>query len=487
MKRLVLAMTILAVTAAIVQAQTPSVPQLVNYQGQLTDVNGVPLPNGSNYMMEFNIYNAKTGGALLWGPMVFDNLSGNGHASKVTLASGYFNVYLGPKDTAARDISVAFAQATTFLGIKVTTGSTLTGVPELVPRQQLLSAPYALQAGDADSLGAQSVKLSGSNLMINKGTVVGSGYGSNTPPTNGALIEGAVGIGTGSTALGTNKIRVEGNGLINGILGLLSGRIGTSYLSATPPTEGLIVSGNVGIGTNNPGTNKLQVEGTTRINGNVGLGADAGSNKLLVSGAATVNGTLGATNAKVGSGYAGNTPPTDGLIVQGNVGIGTNNPGTNKLDVTGNARISGGALTVSSITGPTTVTGALASVVGTQKFYMVPKGAIIMWSGTLANIPSGWQLCDGTNGTPDLRQRFIIGVLSGQNPGGTGGSWTHIHGVDIPAFNSGTYAGDRGYIAGTDNDGITYGHYHSVNPPYTDTTSANHTPPYYALAFIMKL
>jgi hypothetical protein len=40
----------------------------------------------------------------------------------------------------------------------------------------------------------------------------------------------------------------------------------------------------------------------------------------------------------------------------------------------------------------------------------VPSGAIVMWSGTVASIPQGWLLCDGQNGTPDLRDRFIKGA-----------------------------------------------------------------------------
>lgn len=45
--------------------------------------------------------------------------------------------------------------------------------------------------------------------------------------------------------------------------------------------------------------------------------------------------------------------------------------------------------------------------------HYVPKGAIMMWSGTIANIPSGWALCNGQNGTPDLRGRFIVGATNG--------------------------------------------------------------------------
>jgi hypothetical protein len=57
----------------------------------------------------------------------------------------------------------------------------------------------------------------------------------------------------------------------------------------------------------------------------------------------------------------------------------------------------------------------------------VPVGAIIMWSGLLANIPAGWALCDGLGGRPDLRGRFIQGAAAGINPGAIGGATTHTH------------------------------------------------------------
>lgn len=42
--------------------------------------------------------------------------------------------------------------------------------------------------------------------------------------------------------------------------------------------------------------------------------------------------------------------------------------------------------------------------------HFMPSGAIVMWGGAIANIPSAWFLCDGKNGTPDLRDRFIVGA-----------------------------------------------------------------------------
>jgi microcystin-dependent protein len=52
----------------------------------------------------------------------------------------------------------------------------------------------------------------------------------------------------------------------------------------------------------------------------------------------------------------------------------------------------------------------------------IPIGGIIMWSGAVSSIPSGWALCNGANGTPNLRNRFIVGAGGDYNPGDAGGS-----------------------------------------------------------------
>ena len=56
--------------------------------------------------------------------------------------------------------------------------------------------------------------------------------------------------------------------------------------------------------------------------------------------------------------------------------------------------------------------------------FLMPSRGIIMWSGTAADIPTGWALCDGTGGTPDLTDRFILGAGKTSQPGATGGAAT---------------------------------------------------------------
>jgi len=54
----------------------------------------------------------------------------------------------------------------------------------------------------------------------------------------------------------------------------------------------------------------------------------------------------------------------------------------------------------------------------------IPSGVILMWHGLIANIPSGWVLCNGSNSTPDLRGQFVQGAANGVEAGATGGSAT---------------------------------------------------------------
>lgn len=109
-----------------------SVPPLINYQGMLTDANGSPMTGTRK--LTFNIYDAAAGGNVVWGPQIFDS---------VPLIEGKFNVILGTTDTAGKPISGAFVAKERYIGIKVDENS------EIAPRQQVLSAPFAIQSSKA--------------------------------------------------------------------------------------------------------------------------------------------------------------------------------------------------------------------------------------------------------------------------------------------------------------------------------------------------
>jgi hypothetical protein len=145
----------------------------------------------------------------------------------------------------------------------------------------------------------------------------------------------------------------------------------------------------------------------------------------------------------------------------------------------------------------------------------VPDGAILMWSGSIAAIPPSFVLCDGTNGTPDLRDRFIVGAGSSFAPLATGGTKdavvvSHTHtgtisgSTDAAGEHSHTYYGSNvqgsGGSAGfqgasnwaTQSVSSGGSHTHTLNGSIVvastgeDGTNKN-LPPFFALAFIMKV
>jgi hypothetical protein len=154
-----------------------------------------------------------------------------------------------------------------------------------------------------------------------------------------------------------------------------------------------------------------------------------------------------------------------------------------------------------------------------------PAGVIVLWSGSIGSIPAGWALCNGSNGTPDLRDRFVVGAGSTYAVDATGGSAnaivvshthtasstsvvtdpTHDHVMHGQGTMSGLYlsndnqrysagAGDSfGGISSPDttvrtgfsSTGVTVATTTTVDSAGNSGTNAN-LPPYYALCYIQK-
>ncbi len=131
-------------------------------------------------------------------------------------------------------------------------------------------------------------------------------------------------------------------------------------------------------------------------------------------------------------------------------------------------------------------------------------GMILLWSGSLGSIPTGWSLCDGTNSTPDLRDRFVIAAGNTYAVGATGGSAdsiivAHTHTITDPGHtHTGSYLSGTPGSAGfgpTTTAPAQFSNPISIPTATTGITATNSTgtsgtgtniPPYYALAYIMK-
>jgi len=141
----------------------------------------------------------------------------------------------------------------------------------------------------------------------------------------------------------------------------------------------------------------------------------------------------------------------------------------------------------------------------------VPSGMILLWSGSIGSIPAGYYLCNGSNGTPDLRNRFLVGAGDSYAVNATGGSAdaivvSHTHtatSVVTDAGHShtvvvGNQSGQNGNVSGggslpavgsstlttaSSTTGVTVATTNATSG--TSGTGAN-IPPYYALCYIMK-
>ncbi len=177
-----------------------------------------------------------------------------------------------------------------------------------------------------------------------------------------------------------------------------------------------------------------------------------------------------------------NLTVTDSATFSSDVSFSNGVSMNGNLTVSGNLKVSD----ANSISGPGTI----------------PIGGIIMWSGSKGSVPNGWKLCDGEDGTPDLRGRFILGADSVNNTGATGGASSVTLSTDNLPPHQHEYFGDD-MLQGVDGNTTTQvsrqrSGYDATSKLAGDSKvywsgatgkgkSFDIMPPYYKLAFIMRI
>jgi hypothetical protein len=244
----------------------------------------------------------------------------------------------------------------------------------------------------------------------------------------------------------------------------------------------------------------------TTISGNASAVSNINASNVASGTLATARGGTGLNSFTSGGAvFATSTS----ALTTGTLPVASGGTGVTTSTGTGSAVLSASPTFTGTPLAPTAAVTTDNTQIATTAFVrdIIPAGIISMWSGSIATIPTGWLICDGTNGTPDLRNRFIVGAGSTYAVAATGGSAnaivvSHTHtatsSVTDPGHNHNTVNGKGG--GGLDGADLNLsqpqnlatssaftgiGVSTTINSAGSSGTNAN-LPPYYALAYIMK-
>ena len=320
----------------------------INYQGQLTDINGAP-ENGLR-SLTFNIYSVNPSATLVWGPKTI----------QTEVVNGFFNVIIPANDDNTPTTRVLSSQLRPLDVPALDTGERTLGITiggtEITPRQQILASPKALHAQEADH--AKTADVVDSDVLFTQEMALRVGVGTSTPD---AKLD-VVGTGPGATlrlnrTIGSNdpvlqqhelQLQIHGIGeqslgigvMDNGVGVIFAKEAGNSLVNAAAGGYQKLVlnptGGNVGIGTATPGK-------TLDVNGDI-------RGSFIVRQFGTYEPGSILSNTTFGMAFrSGEANPTGGdflfadsagghlMVINstGSVGIGTSTPTQAKLVVTG--------------------------------------------------------------------------------------------------------------------------------------------------------
>jgi len=369
---------------------------------------------------------------------------------------------------------------------------------------------------NTQSIGTLGAVGANTQVLFNDGGSVGANANLTFNKTNGRLTATAfTGDGTFVTNVSANTANFAGNvtGSSQGNITSLGTLTTLSVNGNLNLTTGNIVASNANLSIKNINLNAGNINTNS---GNILAGAgNITAASVSVTGTVTSNGFMYASTPANGT---SNTQVATTQFVTNAIGnIQTYAP-INSPIFTGTPQAPTIAQTVVASNALAT-TAYVKSAVG-EVGVGVPVGVIVAWSGTIANIPSGWVLCDGQNDTPDLRDKFVIGAaqdnagIARTNVTGslttTGGTKdavvvSHAHTINDPGhthpnppnrFWVGPVAGADGTIDGSRVVDVNDRNIFSTEIPSANTNitinsngvsgTNQNLPPYYALAYIMN-
>ena len=342
--------------------------------------------------------------------------------------------------------------------------------------------------------------------QLNVGTTTGDDLTLSTAGLNAVVVDG----GTQDVNI-LNNVDVDGNGNVDGDFNV----VGAATMQSTLEVDGITTL-----------NSNLNVNGQTDLNSTLNVDGSSTFNNTITQtggGQNTFSGNVDANNGlDVATGPGGNAINSDGHIVpdaNNTYTLGTSTQRWDEIFVNGVSSIHLGVdgdeahITYDNVADVfgidfdgdnnpefTVTDGGVVTATEIVADGTIPVGGIIMWSGSVGSIPSGWALCNGTNGTPNLSGKFVLGAGTISPVAGASGNGT-TSSADLTTNTTGNHNHGKGggvVPGGFAPNAITIplpNPLPNVNlglpgPPSTSTDGAHShvvQVPFYSLAYIMRI